>query len=32
LPHINLFLYVPVQEGTLHVHLIQLEPFRSCKC
>jgi hypothetical protein len=32
LPHINLFLYVPVQEGTLHVHLIQLEPFQSCKC
>jgi hypothetical protein len=22
LPHINLFLYVPIQEGTLHVHLI----------
>ena len=32
LPHIHLFLYVPIQEGTLHVHLIQLEPFRSCKC
>jgi hypothetical protein len=27
LPHINLFLYVPIQEGTLHIHLIQLEPF-----
>jgi hypothetical protein len=31
LPNINLFLYVPVQESTLHIHLIQLEPFQSCK-
>jgi hypothetical protein len=32
LPHIHLFLYVqlePFREGTLHMHLIQLEPFRS---
>jgi hypothetical protein len=29
LPHINLFLYVLVQEGTLHIHLIQLEPFEA---
>jgi hypothetical protein len=27
LPNINLFLYVSVQESTLHIHLIQLEPF-----
>jgi hypothetical protein len=31
LPNINLFLYIPVQESTLHIHLIQLEPFRSYK-
>jgi hypothetical protein len=31
LSHINLFLYIPIQEGTLHIHLIQLKPFRSRK-
>jgi hypothetical protein len=29
LPNINLFLYVPVQESTLHIYLIQLESFEA---
>jgi len=31
LPNKNFFLYVPIQENTLHIHLIQFEPFQSCK-
>src|SRR5579859_5120283 len=31
LPNINLFLHPPLEEGTLHIHLIKLEPLGSSK-
>jgi hypothetical protein len=31
LPHIHFFLQHTIQEGTLHIHLVQLEPFSHGK-